>query len=174
MKRFLDIAISLIVLVVLFPFGLIIAFILKLTGEHDIFFIHPRVGKNGKCFGLIKFATMLRDSPNLGTRDITVKNDLRILPFGRLLRKTKINELTQIINVLKGDMSIIGPRPLTPRNFDYYPEKVKKIICRMRPGLSGIGSIIFRDEETIMADSDLPCHEFYKHHIASYKGELET
>lgn len=117
---------------------------------------------------------MLKDSPNLGTGDVTVKNDPRVLPFGHFLRKTKINELPQIINVLKGDMSIIGPRPLTQKNFDYYSDEVAEIICRMRPGLSGIGSIIFRDEETMMADSDMSCHEFYKQHIAPYKGELET
>ena len=117
---------------------------------------------------------MLKDSPNLGTGDVTVKNDSRVLPFGHFLRKTKINELPQIINVLKGDMSIIGPRPLTQKNFDYYSDEVAEIICRMRPGLSGIGSIIFRDEETMMADSDMSCHEFYKQHIAPYKGELET
>ncbi len=166
--------VSLIALVVFSPFGLIIAIILKLTGEHYIFYVHPRIGKNGKHFGLIKFATMLKDSPNLGTGDVTVKNDPRVLPLGRFLRKTKINELPQIINVLKGDMSIIGPRPLTPKNFDYYSDKVAEIICRIRPGLSGVGSIIFRDEETMMADSDMSCHEFYEQNIAPYKGELET
>lgn len=166
--------VSLIALVVFSPFGLIIAIILKLTGEHYIFYVHPRIGKNGKRFGLIKFATMLKDSPNLGTGDVTVKNDPRVLPLGHFLRKTKINELPQIINVLKGDMSIIGPRPLTPKNFNYYSDKVKEVICRIRPGLSGVGSIIFRDEETMMADSNMPCHEFYKQHIAPYKGELET
>ena len=163
-----------IALVVFSPFGLIIASILKLTGEHYIFYVHPRIGKNGKHFGLIKFATMLKDSPNLGTGDVTVKNDPRVLPLGHFLRKTKINELPQIINILKGDMSIIGPRPLTPKNFNYYSDKVKEVICRIRPGLSGIGSIIFRDEETMMADSDMSCHEFYKQRIAPYKGELET
>jgi lipopolysaccharide/colanic/teichoic acid biosynthesis glycosyltransferase len=173
-KRLLDIIISSIALIVFFPFGLIIAIILKLTGEHYIFYVHPRIGKNGKRFGFIKFATMLKDSPNLDTGDVTVKNDPRVLPLGHFLRKTKINELPQIINVLKGDMSIIGPRPLTPKNFNYYSDKVKEVICRIRPGLSGVGSIIFRDEETMMADSNMSCHEFYKQHIAPYKGELET
>ena len=156
------------------PFGLIIAIILKLTGEHYIFYVHPRIGKNGKRFGLIKFATMLKDSPNLGTGDVTVKDDPRVLPLGHLFRNTKINELPQIINVLKGDMSIIGPRPLTPKHFDYYSDTVKEVICRMRPGLSGVGSILFRDEETMMADSGMSCHEFYRQRIAPYKGELEV
>ncbi len=166
--------VSLIALVVFSPFGLIIAIILKLTGEHYIFYVHPRIGKNGKSFGLMKFATMLKDSPNLGTGDVTVKNDPRVLPLGHFLRKTKINEVPQIINVLKGDMSIIGPRPLTPKHFNYYSDEVKEVICRIRPGLSGAGSIIFRDEETLMADSDMSCHEFYEQHIAPHKGELET
>jgi len=173
MKRFLDIVVSLIALVVFLPLGLVIAVILRATGEGEIFYVHPRIGKNGKVFGLIKFATMLKDSPNLGTGDITLRNDPRVLPFGWLLRKMKINELPQIINVLKGDMSIIGPRPLTPQNFDYYSDKVKKAICRMRPGLSGVGSIIFRDEEKMVSDSHLPCREFYRKYIATYKGELE-
>jgi len=117
---------------------------------------------------------MLKDSPSIGTGDITLKNDPRVLPIGEFLRKTKINELPQIINVLNGEMSIIGPRPLTPNNFDYYSDEVKGIIIRMRPGLSGAGSILFRDEEMLMTRSEIPPHEFYKNYISPYKGELEA
>ena len=173
MKRLIDIVLSSIALLVLSPLLFPIAVILKLTGEHYIFYKQERVGFKGKSFGLLKFATMLKDSPNLGTGDITLQNDPRVLPFGRFLRKIKINELPQIINVIKGDMSIIGPRPLTQKNFDYYPDKIREVIGNIRPGLSGVGSIIFRDEETKMANSDMPCYEFYKQHIAPYKGELE-
>jgi len=117
---------------------------------------------------------MLKDSPNLGTKDITVRNDPRVFPFGRFLRKTKINELSQIFNVIKGDMSIIGPRPLTPRNFDFYQEEFKENISKLKPGLSGIGSIVFRDEEAILSTYKTSLDNFYRINISPYKGELET
>jgi lipopolysaccharide/colanic/teichoic acid biosynthesis glycosyltransferase len=174
MIRFLDIIFSSISLLLLFPFGLIISLILKLTGEGEIFYTQERIGKNGRKFDLLKFATMLKDSPLIGTGDITVKDDPRVLPFGKILRITKINELPQLINILVGDMSIVGPRPQTPKNFDYFPEELKKIILSMRPGLTGIGSIVFRDEETIVAlYSDKSVEDCYREIIAPYKGELE-
>ena len=173
MKRLLDILLSFLALVVLSPLLIPIVIILKLTGENYIFYINERIGKGGKSFGLLKFATMLKDSPNMGTGDITIQKDSRVLPFGRILRKTKINELPQIINVLKGEMSIIGPRPVTNNHFNYYSDEVKEIIVQMRPGLSGVGSILFRDEESLMTDLDMPHHEFYKQYISPYKGELE-
>ena len=99
-------------------------------------------------FKLYKFATMLKNSPNIGTGTITIENDPRVLPFGHFLRKSKINELPQLINILLGDMSVIGPRPLTPENNNLYSENVKDKLAKVRPGLSGVGSIIFRDEES--------------------------
>jgi len=173
MKRLIDIVLSSIALLVLFPLQVPIMVILKLTGEHHIFYTQPRMGKGGKPFNLLKFATMLLDSPNLGAGDLTLKKDPRVLPFGHFLRKTKINELPQLINVLKGDMSIIGPRPLTPKQFAVYSDEVKKAINDMTPGLSGIGSIVFRDEEDIIAKSSLSPHDCYQKSIALYKGELE-
>ena len=122
------------------------------------------MGKGGKTFGLIKFATMLKDSPKLGTGDITVKNDPRMMPLGPFLRKTKLNEIHQLLNILKGDMSLIGPRPLTPNNFEYYSDEVKAGIAKLQPGLSGVGSIVFRDEESIIASSG-------KSHLDCYKEE---
>ena len=107
---------------------IIIFILLKFTGEGDIFFYQDRIGKNGKYFKLYKFATMLRNSPNIATGTITIKNDPRILPLGRILRKTKINELPQLFNILIGDMSFIGPRPLTPQNFKYYDTKTQNTI----------------------------------------------
>ena len=174
MKRFIDLVLSVIVLVLISPLFIPIVIVLILTGEHYVFYTHDRVGYKGKIFKLIKFSTMLKDSPNLGTKDITVRNDPRVFPFGRFLRRTKINELPQILNVLKGDMSIIGPRPLTPRNFDFYPKKAKKNILKLKPGISGIGSIVFRDEEAILSTYKTSLDNFYKHNISPYKGELET
>lgn len=174
MMRLCDVVLSLFAIVVLLPLLVPVVIILKLTGEHHVFYMQERIGIGGKPFGLLKFATMLEDSPNIGTGDITIRNDPRVLPFGRILRKTKINELPQLINVLKGDMSIIGPRPLTPKNFNYYSDKVKDVVGRIRPGLSGIGSIVFCDEETMIADSGMSPQEFYRRCISSYKGELEV
>jgi lipopolysaccharide/colanic/teichoic acid biosynthesis glycosyltransferase len=123
--RVLDIILSSIALIVLFPFMILVMLILKLTGEHYIFYGQTRIGRNGKSFKLLKFATMLKDSPLMGAGDITVKYDPRVLPFGGFLRKTKINELPQLINILIGDMSVVGPRPQTPKNFDYFPSAGK-------------------------------------------------
>jgi lipopolysaccharide/colanic/teichoic acid biosynthesis glycosyltransferase len=116
---------------------------------------------------------MLKNSPNMGTGSITVRNDPRLLPMGKFLRKTKINELPQIFNVLKGDMSIVGPRPLVDRTFNAYPEEIRFNVYDSKPGITGIGSIIFRDEENLISNAILPPHEFYEQSIAPYKGELE-
>ena len=115
---------------------------------------------------------MLKDSENMGTGTITVKNDPRVLPFGRFLRKTKINELPQIFNVIKGNMSIIGPRPQTKRCFMAFSKKSQESIKKVLPGLSGIGSVQFRDEEELMSLADDP-DRFYDDIVMPYKGELE-
>ena len=115
---------------------------------------------------------MLKDSPNIGTGTVTMKNDSRILPVGKFLRKTKINELPQLLNILFGDMSVIGPRPLTPQTFKSYSFNIQETIKKVRPGLSGIGSIIFRGEEDIMHGESASI-EFYNNIIAPYKGSLE-
>lgn len=173
MKRIIDLIVSILVLILVIPLLIPISIILLLTGEHYIFYSHDRVGLRMKNFKLIKFSTMLKDSPNLGTKDITMKNDPRVFPFGRWLRKTKINELPQLINVIKGDLSIIGPRPLTPKNFCLYSEEVQRNISLLKPGLSGIGSIIFRDEEVLLQDNKRDIEDYYKTNISRYKGELE-
>ena len=115
---------------------------------------------------------MLKDSPNIATGTVTVHNDPRVLPFGRWIRKTKLNEVPQLINILLGQMSFIGPRPQTRRCFDAFPESVKNTIVNVRPGLSGIGSIIFRNEEKLMINLEKSA-EFYDYVIMPYKGSLE-
>ena len=172
MQRSLDILLSGLALLVLSPLLVPVAIALRLTGEGEVFFIQQRVGRGGRPFGLYKFATMLKDSPNIGTGTVTVKGDPRVLPLGRLLRKTKINELPQLLNILKGDMSIIGPRPQTRRCFDAFPARSQAAIVQVRPGLSGIGSIVFRDEEELMHASAEP-ERFYDEVIMPYKGALE-
>ena len=173
MKRFFDVLLSGLALLVLSPCLIPVIIVLKLTGEHYVFYKQKRIGRNKKEFDLLKFATMLKDSPNLGTGEITTKNDPRVLPFGRILRKTKINELPQLINILLGDMSIIGPRPLTPKHFFYYSEKAQACISQISPGLSGIASVIFRDEETIMSKIDMDYTTCYKTMVTPYKEALE-
>ncbi len=170
--RFFDIFFSGFALCVLSPLLILIIFILRFTGEGEVFFFQERIGKNAKKIKLFKFATMLKNSENIGTGTVTLKNDERILPFGHFLRKTKINELPQLINIFLGDMSIIGPRPQTKRCFEAFPNKAKKEIIKIKPGLSGIGSIIFRDEEEMMTGHKDP-NDFYDNQIMPYKGTLE-
>lgn len=172
MQRLLDILFSGVALVVLSPLLVPVVILLRLTGEGEVFFRQNRVGLSGRMFGLLKFATMLKNSPNMGTGTVTVKGDPRVLPVGRFLRKTKINELPQLLNIFLGNMSVIGPRPQTQRCFDAFPASSQEAIKTIRPGLSGIGSIVFRGEEDMMhaaKDSD----HFYDHVIMPYKGKLE-
>jgi lipopolysaccharide/colanic/teichoic acid biosynthesis glycosyltransferase len=172
MQRLFDIFFSGLALIILSPLLVPIAIALKFSGEGEIFYAQQRVGRDGKKFDLLKFATMLKDSPNLGTGTVTVKNDPRILPFGSFLRKTKINELPQLVNIFLGDMSVVGPRPQTLRCFEAFTPFVQNEIIKVRPGLSGIGSIIFRDEESLLHGANDPVI-FYDTVIAPYKGEVE-
>jgi lipopolysaccharide/colanic/teichoic acid biosynthesis glycosyltransferase len=172
MQRFLDVLFSALALFALLPIFLVIIIILRLSGEGEVFYKQLRVGKDGKMFGLYKFATMLKNSENMSTGTLTVKNDPRVLPVGRFLRKTKINELPQLINILIGDMSVIGPRPQDKRCFGAFPPESQQQIIKVRPGLSGIGSIVFRDEEEIMANANDP-DRFYDEVVMPYKGKLE-
>ena len=173
-KRFLDIIFSTIAILTLSPLLIPVIIILKLTGEGYIFYKQERIGQNGEPFNLLKFATMFKDSPNMEGGNITAKDDRRILPFGKFLRKYKINELPQIINVLLGNMSIIGRRPTVKEHFNFYDEEVKNIISKFKPGLSGISSIVFRDEEKYFIYKDPAENKnFYEKEIAPYKGKLE-
>jgi lipopolysaccharide/colanic/teichoic acid biosynthesis glycosyltransferase len=173
MQRFFDLLFSGLALLVLSPLLVPIALVLRFTGEGEVFFLQERVGKDGKPFKLYKFATMLKNSPNIGTGTVTLKGDPRVLPVGKFLRKTKINELPQLLNIFLGDMSVVGPRPQTQRCFVAFPEELQAIIVKVRPGLSGIGPIVFRGEEDILADHASSV-EFYDKGIAPYKGKVEA
>jgi lipopolysaccharide/colanic/teichoic acid biosynthesis glycosyltransferase len=173
MQRFFDVAFTSLALLMLSPLMIPLVIILRLSGEGKIFYKQNRVGINGESFGLLKFATMLKNSPNLGTGNMTIKNDPRILPLGNFLRKTKINELPQLLNIFLGDMSIIGPRPLTQDHFDGYLPIVQEAIISVRPGLSGLGSIVFREEEE-MLQQHVDAKQFYTENILPYKGSIEA
>ena len=172
MDRFFDILFSGIAVLLLSPLLVSIVIILRLTGEGEVFFLQERIGKGGEKFKLFKFATMLKNSPNIGTGTVTMRDDPRVLPVGTFLRKTKINELPQLLNIFFGDMSVIGPRPLTTQTFRAYSERTQSLIKQVRPGLSGVGSIIFRGEEDLMRGPDASI-DYYANVIVPYKGVLE-
>lgn len=175
-KRIFDIISSTIALLLLSPFFLPIMILLKFTSEGEVFYFQERIGKNQKPFKIFKFATMLKNSSKMNGGYITVKNDPRLTFMGGFLRKSKINELPQLINVFLGHMSVIGPRPVMRVSFESYPKKVQKVIYNVRPGLSGIGSIIFRDEEEIISKVKTnggDIWDFYKNTIYPFKGDLE-
>jgi lipopolysaccharide/colanic/teichoic acid biosynthesis glycosyltransferase len=173
-KRIFDVIFSALALIILSPFFLVIIPILRFTGEGEVFYRQARIGKGGRPFGMLKFTTMVKGSPKMGTGLLTVKDDPRILPVGRFLRKTKLNELPQLLNILVGDMSIIGPRPQAEPHFRLYSLEVQRELATVRPGLSGIGSIVFRDEEDILAGVGKDAQEAYAQDIADYKGRLEV
>lgn len=172
-KRFIDLFISTFSLIILSPLLLLVSIILKFSGEGEIFYLQERLGFQNKKFYIIKFATMLKNSPNIGSGSLTLRDDPRVLPFGKFLRKSKINELPQIFNVLIGNMSIVGPRPQMQVDFDKFPSDKKKDIYKSQPGITGIGSIIFRDEEKWISNHAGDKHLFYKEKIAPYKAEVE-
>ena len=173
MIRFFDILISLTALIFLSPILLVICLILKLSGEGEILYRQARVGRYGEKFDIYKFATMLKNSESMGAGTITLKDDPRVLPVGKLLRKTKINEIPQLFNILLGDMSIIGPRPQEQRCFDAFRADHQDIIKTCVPGLSGVGSIFFRDEEELLANAE-DADFLYDEIIMPYKGQLEV
>lgn len=173
MTRLLDVLFSFLAMVILLPFMIPIMIGLKLTGEHCIFYLQPRVGRGGKEFSVFKFATMLKNSPNMQGGFITQAKDPRILPMGTFLRKTKINELPQLMNIFLGQMSFVGPRPIVQAHLDLYPEKTRGEILKLTPGLTGIGSLVFRDEEGVLDRFGGDRKRLHDTVIAPYKGELE-
>lgn len=172
MIRLLEVFLSLFALIVLSPMLACISLILLFTGEGEIFYKQTRAGYKNKTFKIYKFATMIKNSPNIGAGTLTLKNDPRVLPVGKFLRKTKINELPQLINILYGDMSIVGPRPLVPEGEKNYTHEQAKIIRSVRPGLTGVGSLILRDEESYYAHRS-DAKDFYINIISPYKASLE-
>jgi len=175
-KRTFDIITSGIAILILSPILIPVIIGLRFTGEGYIWYKQERLGYKNKPFLIWKFATMLKNSANMTGGYITVKKDPRLTPMGDFLRKSKINELPQLFNIFMGYMSVVGPRPVMKVSFQAYPDNVKKVIYDVKPGLTGIGSIIFRDEEELITNvknkgGDI--HEFYVNKIYPFKGELE-
>jgi lipopolysaccharide/colanic/teichoic acid biosynthesis glycosyltransferase len=172
-KRLFDILASGLAIIVFSPLLLPIIVVLRLTGEGEVFYAQQRIGRNGVPFPIYKFATMLKDSPSLPGGDITVGNDPRILPFGRFLRDTKLNELPQLFNIFLVDMSVIGWRPLTPRVAQLFLSSHWTALRNWPPGLSGVGSIVFRDEEALLSAAENR-EALYASAVVPYKSALEV
>ena len=173
LKRILDLLLSVTLIILLSPIFVVITFSLFLFNQRDIFYRQRRIGSKNKVFGILKFSSMLKNSENLPGGTITLRNDPRVTWIGKILRITKLNELPQLFNVLIGEMSFVGPRPLIKEGFDLYPPDVQSFVYHSKPGITGISSIIFRDEERLVTESTMAPEEFYKKRIFPYKGQLE-
>jgi lipopolysaccharide/colanic/teichoic acid biosynthesis glycosyltransferase len=168
-KRLLDIILSLTALMLLFPFFVLISLLICLESKGSPFFMHDRIGKGMLVFRLIKFRTMTTVDTS-ATPQFEPGEKSRVTKVGNVLRSTKIDELPELINVLKGDMSIVGPRPEVSTYVQFYPEAFKAIL-HVRPGLSDYASIKFRNEEEILACQPDPEH-YYRHVILPDKLRL--
>ena len=170
--RGFDLLFSLAALLAFSPLLLLVALALRFSGEGEVLYRQVRIGKGGREFHLLKFATMMKNSPAMGSGELTLPNDPRVLPLGRILRKTKLNELPQLLNIVAGDLSLIGPRPQTRRYYGCYHPADRAWIDTIRPGLSGVGSILFRDEEKLLSKLADPV-AFDDQVITPYKGQVE-
>ena len=157
-KRIFDLICSALGLIVLSPVLIVIAIKIKLGSDGPVFFKQIRVGENNREFEILKFRTMVVDAEKLG-RQITVGNDSRITKIGGFLRKYKLDELPQLINVFKGDMSLVGPRPEVPRYVKLYNEEQRKVL-KVKPGITDLASIRYRDENELLGKAENP-DEFY-------------
>ena len=172
-KRIVDIVFSIGLIALVSPLLIGVMIVLRFTGEREVFYLQNRIGLKTRYFNIYKFATMLKESPNIGTGTITLRNDPRVTAVGKYLRMSKVNELPQLFNVLLGDMTLVGPRPFVDETFAAYPAHVRERIYDITPGLTGAGSIVYRDEEEIISSSELPPAQCYRELIAPHKGELE-
>lgn len=166
-KRLFDLFFVIPGLIILSPVFLVVSFLIKAKDGGDILFKQTRVGKGGKHFKVLKFRTMVVDAEKLGAK-VTTGNDSRITPVGAVLRKYKLDELPQLINVLIGNMSLVGPRPEVPEYVEFYPEETKKVIFSVHPGITDKASIEFVDENDMLTGSKDPIED-YKNKILPVK-----
>ncbi len=152
MKRLLDIILSFFGIIILSPFFTVISIIIKITSYGSIFFIQKRVGQHAKIFKMIKFRTMYNNSDS---NTISVLGDERITPVGAILRKYKLDELPELVNVLLGDMSFVGPRPDVPGYADLLTGENRNIL-KLRPGITGPASLKYTNEEEILSNQENP------------------
>jgi len=172
MKRIFDFCVALLLLLILSPILLPVVIALRFSGENKVFYRQERIGLNNEVFTITKFATMLEDSPNMKGGSYTLTDDPRILPMGHFLRKSKINEIPQLLDILLGKMSFVGPRPQMIKVHSWYPAEYSEVFMGLRPGITGIGSIVFRDEEAILLAAE-DYDYCYKNEIIPAKTQLE-
>ena len=173
LKRAFDILVGLTALTLLSPFIVLAALAIKLDTRGPVSYLQKRVGRDGKVFACVKFRTMVVGAENQGLGLEVAQDDDRITRVGQLLRNWTFDEVPQLINVLKGDMSIVGPRPLTQEPFLLLPEEAREEFYSTRPGLTGIGSVAFRHEEEFLARSSKSTTDCYREDIAPFKAALE-
>lgn len=171
MKRLFDLTCATIGLLVCAPVFALIALAVKLDSPGPVFFRQVRVGRNGRPFRIHKFRSM--HIADKGQREITVNNDPRVTRSGKLLRKWKLDELPQLIDVLRGAMSLVGPRPEVPRYVELYPSDIRSLILSVRPGITDLASIQFRDENTLLDQAGDP-EAVYIHQILPEKLRLQA
>ena len=169
MKRTFDILVAAIGLVLFAPLFLVIAILIKLDSKGPVFFRQVRIGRNFRAFEIYKFRTMVQKASQLG-KPITYGNDSRITRAGRLLRKAKLDELPQLINVLKGEMSFVGPRPEVPQYVELFRRDYMEILT-VRPGITDLASLKYRDEASLLGEAGNP-EEEYVNHVLPDKIEM--
>jgi lipopolysaccharide/colanic/teichoic acid biosynthesis glycosyltransferase len=162
LKRIFDLFFTIPGFLMLLPIFLLVAIWIKYDSKGSIFFRQKRVGKDGHVFLIYKFRTMVTDAESLGAK-VTVAKDPRITASGQFLRRYKLDELAQLINILKGEMSLVGPRPEVPEYVQYYSEKEKAIVHSVLPGITDPASIQFRDENSLLTNVDDPVKEYIEH-----------
>jgi lipopolysaccharide/colanic/teichoic acid biosynthesis glycosyltransferase len=171
-KRAFDWLMSSLGLLVLGPMLLLIAMLIKLDSPGPVFFRQERVGRHGVSFRIHKFRTMRHDPQGQGLQ-ITVGSDTRITRVGRFLRASKLDELPQLLDVWRGDMSLVGPRPEVPRYVAVYPADLKAKVLSVRPGITDIASIEYRDESAVLARASDP-EQAYIHEVLPHKLALSA
>lgn len=167
LKRCFDVTASAVGLILLAPVFAIVAIAIKLDSRGPVLFCQNRVGRSGSLFRICKLRTMCVDAEKLGTK-LTVSNDPRVTRIGRFLRKTKIDELPQLINVLKGDMSLVGPRPESPEYMTFYTSDQRARILRLRPGVTDFASVLLRNECELFPPAADPV-EIYREQVIPMK-----
>lgn len=185
MKRLFDILVSLTGLLILSPLFLVIASAIKINDKGPVFFKQKRAGRNASYFLIYKFRTMKKASAHV-EGNFNPGNRSRVTSVGQFLRKSKLDELPQLINVFKGEMSMVGPRPEIPQWVTVYPERWEKVLS-VRPGITDNSSILFRDEESILSQSEDPERtyrevilpkklDFYEEYVDthSFFGDIKT
>jgi lipopolysaccharide/colanic/teichoic acid biosynthesis glycosyltransferase len=169
LKRTYDLVLSVIGLLVISPFLLLIALLIKCFDRGPVFFQQRRVGLQGEPFLIWKFRTMIVNADKTGVK-ITKGGDARITPIGRVLRKWKLDELPQLINVAKGEMSLVGPRPEVPQYVASYTDEQKKVL-ELKPGITDLATLAFRNEEELLESAD-NLENFYLNFCVPKKIEL--